>query len=84
MQSYTAIINAYLSRGYLARAEYLLKQMQSNGVVPTVITYHALLSYFATRGAVDRIDGLLKEMAEHGLRPDEITLSQLINLLQGR
>jgi pentatricopeptide repeat protein len=79
--TYTIIITALGSHGFLDRMEDLREEMKKLGIKPNRITYNAMLSSYAKYGKLEEIFRILEEMEEIDMEMDSNTYTHVLEAL---
>eukprot|EP00823_Brevimastigomonas_motovehiculus_P007045 TRINITY_DN605_c1_g2_i3.p1 TRINITY_DN605_c1_g2~~TRINITY_DN605_c1_g2_i3.p1 ORF type:complete len:587 (-),score=181.87 TRINITY_DN605_c1_g2_i3:123-1883(-) len=55
-----------------------MKQMEKDGIAPTVREYNSFVNYYASRGEMDKATAAIAEMKKRNISPDQYTVGLLI------
>merc|ERR1711907_568617 len=79
MGTYNALLNAYVNKGDVSKAEKVLSRMRADKVTPNMISYNTLLRGHLARQDFDKTEALLEEMESMGMTPNAATYNTLAN-----
>lgn len=75
---YGSLFKAFSHTGRMDSMWAAFKEMQANGIEPTIMSFNAILDGCARNGQMDSAVHLMTKMASQGLQPNLITQSTLI------
>ncbi|KAK9904609.1 hypothetical protein M0R45_000571 [Rubus argutus] len=78
MMPYTMVIDGFCKKGDVKIGFKLLKEMQGDGHVPSVVTYNVLMNGLCKQGQMKNANMLLNAMINVGVVPDDITYNILL------
>ncbi|KAJ7542213.1 hypothetical protein O6H91_10G094700 [Diphasiastrum complanatum] len=78
VRDYTKLLKGYGSERRIEDAERLLSNMESIGILPTVVTYTVLIGIYCKQGNVEKAKDVLENINGLGLVPDVKAYNSLL------
>ncbi|KAL4191709.1 hypothetical protein AMTRI_Chr07g81920 [Amborella trichopoda] len=78
-QVYGALLNCFVDKRLVEKAETLVKEMNKFGLVDSSLTYNALMNLYTHTGQSEKLDLLLEDMRAKRIRPNLFTYCLRLN-----
>lgn len=77
--AWNSLISGYSFKGRFEEAEKLLMRMESEGIVPDLVTYNGLVSGYSIGGQIDEALAIIRQLNALGLNPNVVSWTALIS-----